>query len=123
MLRSLVRLASPLSVSAEPCRQGVIRAALLACLAVFCLVRTTSAQVNTADILGTVNDAGGAVVVNAKVTIQNTATNDIKTTTTNAAGDYVFNLVQPGQYTITVEMVSFKKATVSLAVSAGDRAR
>src|SRR5216684_4065768 len=100
-----------------------LRAALLACSAVLCMVHNVSAQVNTADILGTVSDAGGAVVINAKVTVQNTATNDIKTTTTNAAGDYVFNLVQPGQYTITVEMPSFKKATVNLSVSAGDRAR
>ena len=100
-----------------------LRAALLACLTLLCMVYNVSAQVNTADILGTVSDAGGAVVLNAKVTVQNTATNDVKTTTTNAAGDYVFNLVQPGQYTITVEMASFKKATVNLAVSAGDRAR
>jgi len=42
-----------------------------------------SAQVNTADILGTVTDAGGAVIPNVKVTVTNTATNDTKTTTTN----------------------------------------
>jgi hypothetical protein len=99
-----------------------LRAALLACLAMLC-VHTVWAQVNTADILGTVTDAGGAVITNAKVTVQNTATNDVKTTTTSAAGEYVFNLVQPGQYTITVEMPSFKKSTVNLTVSAGDRAR
>jgi hypothetical protein len=100
-----------------------LKAALLACMAIFFLVYSVSAQENTADILGTVSDAGGAVVVNAKVTVQNLATNDIKTTTTNAAGDYVFNLLPSGQYTVTVEMPSFKKATVNLAVSAGDRAR
>jgi hypothetical protein len=97
-------------------------AALLACLALLCVV-SVSAQVNTADILGTVSDAGGAVLPNAKVTVQNTATNEIKTTTTNATGDYVFNLMQPGQYAITVEAPSFKKSTVNLTVSAGDRAR
>jgi hypothetical protein len=100
-----------------------LRAALLTCLAVLCMFHNVSAQENTADILGTVTDAGGAVIANAKVTVQNTATNDTKTTTTNAAGEYVFNLVQPGQYTIAVEMPSFKKATVNLTVSAGDRAR
>src|SRR5262249_41214735 len=46
-------------------------------------VNTAFAQVNTADILGTVTDAGGAVIANAKVTVVNTTTNDIKTTTTN----------------------------------------
>jgi hypothetical protein len=89
----------------------------LAYLLGLCLwVITASAQVNTADILGTVSDTGGAVLPNAKVTVQNLATNEAKTATTNAAGD-------PGQYTITVEAPSFKKSLVNLTVSAGDRAR
>ena len=100
-----------------------MRAALLACLAILCMVYSASAQVNTADILGTVSDAGGAVLPNAKVTVQNTATNETKVATTNAAGDFVFNLMQPGQYTVTVEAPSFKKSSVNLTVSAGDRAR
>jgi hypothetical protein len=89
----------------------------------FFAVNRASAQVNTADILGTITDAGGAVIPGVKVTVQNTATNDTKTTTSNATGDFVFNLMQPGQYTVTVEAPAFKKGTVSLAVSAGDRAR
>src|SRR5215470_16686193 len=100
------------------------RARLVCLLGVSLLgVNQVSAQVNTADILGTVSDIGGAVLPNAKVTVQNTATNETKTATTNTAGDYVFNLMQPGQYTITVEAPSFKKSVVNLTVSAGDRAR
>jgi hypothetical protein len=86
-------------------------------------ITRASAQVNTADILGTVSDSAGAVLPNAKVSVQNLATNEVKTATTNASGDYVFNLMQPGQYTITVEAPSFKKSLVNLTVSAGDRAR
>ena len=81
------------------------------------------AQVNTADILGTVTDAGGAVVPGVKITAVNTSTNDVKTATTNASGDYIFNLMIPGQYTVSGEAPSFKKANISLSVSAGDRAR
>ena len=81
------------------------------------------AQVNTADILGTVTDAGGAVVPGVKINAINTSTNDVKTATTNATGDYIFNLMIPGQYTVTGEAPSFRKATISLSVSAGDRAR
>ena len=97
----------------------------LVCLPGLCLLMMSpaSAQVNTADILGTVADSGGAVLPNAKVTVQNLATNEVKTATTNSAGDYIFNLMQPGQYTITVEAPSFKKSVVNLTVSAGDRAR
>ncbi len=61
-------------------------AALLACLAILCMFQNVSAQVNTADILGTVTDAGGAVMPNVKVTVQNTATNETKTATTSADG-------------------------------------
>ena len=88
------------------------------CLLGLCLftVARVSAQVNTADILGTVSDAGGAVLTDAKVSVQNVATNEVKTATTNAAGDYVFNLMQPGQYTIAVEASGFKKSVVNLTV-------
>ena len=102
-----------------------LRASLLTGgVSLVCLVANLAvAQVNTADILGTVTDAGGAVIANAKVTVVNTGTNDIKVETTNGSGDYVFNLLPPGQYVITVEAPSFKKSTINLTVSAGDRAR
>ena len=95
----------------------------LMAMCLFMAANWASAQTNTADILGTVTDAGGAVIPNVKVTVVNTATNDTKTTTTGSNGDYIFNLMIPGTYTLTVEAPSFKRATVNLAVSAGDRAR
>src|SRR5215813_3298059 len=99
--------------------------ALSACMMALCFfsMNQASAQLNTADILGTVSDSVGGVVPNVKVTAQNIATNDTKTATTNETGDYVFNLVSPGPYTITGEAPSFKKASMNLSVSAGDRAR
>ncbi len=99
--------------------------ALSACMMALCFfpMNQASAQLNTADILGTVSDSEGAVVPNVIVTARNIATNDTKTVMTSSTGEYVFNLMIPGQYTITTEAVSFKKSTVSLTVSAGDRAR
>src|SRR5438132_1527920 len=99
--------------------------ALSACMMALCFfsMNQASAQLNPVDILGTVSDSAGAVVPNVKVTAQNIATNDTKTVMTSSTGDYVFNLMIPGQYTITAEAPSFKKSTVSLTVSAGDRAR
>ena len=64
-----------------------------------------------------------AQIPNVKVTVINTATNDTKTATTNATGDYIFNLMPSGSYTITAEAPSFKKATMALNVVSGDRAR
>src|SRR6516225_5039728 len=99
--------------------------AVPACISLLCFlpVNQAVAQVNTADIIGTVSDTGGAVMPGVKVTALNTSTNDSKIVTTTATGDYVFNLMMPGNYTITAEAPSFKKSTTNLAVSAGDRAR
>ena len=103
-----------------------VRHALSVCLMALSLciaANWASAQVNTADILGTVTDAGGAVIPNVKVTITNTATNETKVVNTNSTGDYIVNLMPSGSYTITAEAPSFKKATISLNVVSGDRAR
>ena len=92
---------------------------------VLCLtfVNLASAQLNTADILGTVTDQAGAVVPNVKITVTNTATNDTKTVTTTGSGDFVVNLLPSGQYTVTAEAPSFKKATANTSVVSGDRQR
>jgi hypothetical protein len=82
------------------------------------------AQLTTADILGTVTDASGAVVPNATVTLKSLATNQSRVVTTDASGNYTFTLLQPGHYSITVSTNGFKSSTVSdLGVEAGDRAR
>ena len=82
-----------------------------------------SAQLITADVLGTVTDPTGAVVPSAKVTVVNTATGDTRVVQTANSGDFVVNLLPPGQYTVTVEAASFKRSVVSLTLVAGDRAR
>src|SRR5438477_13150329 len=81
------------------------------------------AQLITADVLGTVTDAAGGVVPNAKITVVNTATAGTRTVQTNGSGDYVFNLLPPGAYTVTVEAPSFRKSVTNLTLVAGDRAR
>ncbi len=82
-----------------------------------------AAQLTTADILGTVTDAAGAVVPNAKVTVVNTATSVSRTLQSNGSGEYVFNLLPPGAYTVTVEAPSFRKSVTNVTLVAGDRAR
>src|SRR5258708_36111485 len=81
-----------------------LKATLLACLAVLWMVHSASAQVNTADILGTVSDAGGAGLANAEVPVQETGTKHIKKTTTNGGGDYCFKPLQTWEDTISVGM-------------------
>ena len=106
-------------------RGAVSSPILIAALMIACLFRANDAfaQLITADILGTVTDAGGAVVPGAKVTIQNTATAEVRTTTTSGTGDFVVNLLPPSAYTVTIEAPSFRKFIINVTLVAGDRAR
>jgi hypothetical protein len=82
------------------------------------------AQLTTADIVGTVTDASGAVVPNAKVQVTNPETQLQRTAETNGSGDYQFTLLPSGHYTVTVTLAGFKTSSTSnLAIEAGDRAR
>ena len=81
-------------------------------------------QLTTADILGTVTDASGAVVPNATVVVTNLGTNDARTVQTGDAGDYTVPLLPVGHYSISVKAAGFEASiTKDLAVEAGDRAR
>ena len=78
------------------------------------LLLTTTAlvgwsQVVSATLLGTVTDASGAVVPNAKVTITETQTSVVHTEQTNASGNYIVPNLPPGIYAVSVEATGFKK--------------
>jgi carboxypeptidase family protein len=96
--------------------------AVFACLSLLCSA-TLRAQ-ETADVVGTVTDASGAVVPGATVTLTNIGTNISQTAPTNSSGDYVFNLLQVGSYSIKVESKGFKTFSApNVTLAAGDRAR
>ena len=103
--------------------QKRIRVLCFALGLVFLVVAGARAQ-ETADIVGTVTDASGAVLPGATITLTNTGTNVSRTSTTSASGDYVFNLLQVGTYGVKVEMKGFKTFTApNITIAAGDRAR
>ncbi len=64
-------------------------------------------------IQGLVEDASGAIVTGAKVTMTNAATGISRDTQTNASGLYSFQLVQVGNYNIRVELQGFRTETIS----------
>jgi hypothetical protein len=68
-------------------------------------------QAVTATLVGTITDASGAVVVNAKVVVTETNTGVSRTSNTNESGNYSFPNLPPGAYAVTAEMTGFKKAT------------
>jgi hypothetical protein len=64
---------------------------------------------NTGEIKGTVQDATGAVVEGAKVTITNVQTGVTIVSATNSSGIYDVPSVPTGEYTITFSKAGFKE--------------
>ncbi len=77
-------------------------------LFLFLLTVSVWAQTSTSRITGTVKDASDAIVPSAKVTAKNEATGVTVTQNTTGAGVYSFSALNPGIYTITVEIAGFK---------------
>jgi hypothetical protein len=83
-----------------------------------------TAQVTTADVVGTVTDSSAAALPRAKVTIINLDTQFTRSVETTGSGDYVFNLLPPERYSIRIEAAGFKSYDVpEVMAGAGDRVR
>lgn len=81
------------------------RLLLMAALLSFGL-HEASAQ-TLAQISGVVTDPSGAVIPNASVMVTNTATNGVRTVTTNANGLYSFPDLVPGNYNVQATAPGF----------------
>ena len=64
----------------------------------------------TGNIIGSVTDTTGAAVASATITATNRGTNAQRTTTTNGSGQYRFDLLPVGSYTIKAEAPGFSTA-------------
>ena len=92
---------------------------LLTC-GVFLLGTSTVALAQeNATLSGAVADRSGALIPGAEVTVTNDATGMVATSLTDGIGEYEFSL-QPGIYTLTVELPGFETAIASnLELGAG----
>ena len=105
---------------------GTTRLCLLGMLLLFMagLGTTAWAQAVNATLLGTVTDASGAVVPNAKITVTETQTSVVHGTQANESGNWMVPNLPPGVYAVSVEATGFKKETrrdVTLAVDTTTR--
>jgi len=82
-------------------------------LLVVCLSLPLAAQNATASIHGTVTDVQDHAIPNATVTITSLETNAVRSAKTDGAGDYIFDLLSPGDYKLEVLAPKFKKSTVA----------
>ncbi|MBI1763277.1 MAG: carboxypeptidase regulatory-like domain-containing protein [Acidobacteria bacterium] len=71
------------------------------------------AQAVSGTILGTVTDANGGTLPNAKVTLIHTATGLTRALSTDESGEYIAPSLPTGVYNITVEASGFKKVSLT----------
>ena len=99
-----------------------IRIAVLA-LAICVSGSLAHSQTETSEVLGTVLDPAGALIIGATVTLTNQGTSIAATTTTDDHGDYDFLNVKIGAYELAVEHEGFSKFTTDFQVEVGVRQR
>ncbi|MGC1416823.1 MAG: TonB-dependent receptor [Candidatus Acidiferrum sp.] len=80
-----------------------------------------SAQIAiTGKITGVVTDSSGAAIPNATVTVKSTALMAPRSTTTSAEGVYLFDLLPPGTYDVTITGNGFRTETqTGVVITAG----
>jgi hypothetical protein len=83
------------------------------CLAAILIVFRALAQDVTGSIQGQVIDPSGARIPNVQVTLTNEGTGVKLTSTTGSEGDYAFNFVQPGRYTVAASLTGFKASSLT----------
>ena len=71
------------------------------------------AQTTAAQITGIVKDPTGAMIPGANVRIENQQTGNFLLTVTSDEGRYLFRSLEPGNYSLTVSMPSFKTQTLT----------
>src|SRR5580692_7532233 len=98
----------------EVCRQQSMRRCLtvLALLLVLACTRG-QAQSTQGSIIGSVKDSAGAVIPGATVTLTSVDEGAVRTTTSNGVGDFSFQDVKAGRYSVEVAAPNFEKWAVA----------
>jgi hypothetical protein len=91
----------------------VMRTLVLMALLLAATAWSARAQSTFGSIRGTVADVSGAVIPGATVTVHSLEQNFDRQATTNDAGEFVVENLQPGHYSLTVERTGFAKTVVS----------
>ncbi len=73
------------------------------------LTASAFAQDTRGKVQGIVNDTSGAVISGASVTLRNENTGIVNNQQTSNSGQYLFDFVLPGNYTVQIELTGFKQ--------------
>jgi hypothetical protein len=108
-----------------PFGQKLLKFAFAAVLAAFVSIAPNElrAQISSASLSGTVKDPVGAVVPGATVTLRNVDTSVSSTTTSNGDGNYTFQNLNPGNFTVEATAKGFQLNEVpSFTLTVGQKA-
>src|SRR6266850_5336765 len=89
--------------------QRLIKALLIAACLVVLASASLIAQEYRGRVQGTVTDSSRGAIVGAKVTLLNSKTGGAAVRQTSESGHYLFDLVEPGTYSIEVEFQGFNR--------------
>src|SRR3989475_1106221 len=95
------------------------RSALGAICIILLMASLAWGQAGTSTVRGEITDPQGKQVGGAAVTIKSANTGFTRTQTTNSAGDFSFELIPPGDYSVEVEAKGFKKAIRNVTALVG----
>src|SRR6266576_3047942 len=90
-----------------------LNARVLFCAGLLLSASFAPAQTGSTEITGLVTDVTGAAVPGANITITRVATKETRTAVTDNAGEYIFSLIEIGEYTVKCETQGFKTRTVT----------
>jgi hypothetical protein len=85
-------------------------------VAVLCWITAARAQTFTGAVVGHVVDVQQAAIPNASVTLKSVERGFERHATTNPQGEYAFELVPPGKFTLHAEASGFTPTTVNVEV-------
>ena len=91
----------------------------LAALAIAVLIPALATAQESSKIAGTVTDQSGAVLPGVNVTLKSVERATVRSTVTNASGEYVFASLVPGNYEVTAELSGFSKKQTRTTVAVG----
>jgi hypothetical protein len=104
--------------------RGAVARLLLGCCLLVLAAAPALAQSTFGEILGTVHDPSGAVVQGAQATLANTGTSATRTAVTDENGNYAFQNIDVGTYTLTLTAPGFEKESLpAIALTARETRR
>src|ERR1035441_4086923 len=91
-------------------------------LSLILLSAPAAAQIMSGSIAGTIVDSSGATIAGAALTLVHTSTGATRKDVSEASGDFLFNGIDGGEYSLRIEKPGFKlMRREGIVLATGDR--